>query len=69
MAMHTTIQRTFEKRGHPPAASMGPVRANGNAKIECCHLIIPKVVVTLVHNFIDGDPKVKLEFVLHKTLS
>jgi hypothetical protein len=60
--IQTTIQKTFEKRGHPPAASMAPVSANGKGKAECCHLIISKVVVTLVHNFIDGDPKVKLEF-------
>lgn len=54
--MHTAIQKTFEKRGYPLAASMAPVRANGSAKTECFHVIISKVVAILDHNFINDAP-------------
>src|SRR4051812_43992726 len=42
--MHTTIQITCHFVGHPPAASIAPLSANGSAKMECSHLIISNVV-------------------------
>src|SRR5579864_7414078 len=40
LTIATMIHESCHDVGHPPAASIAPQSANGNAKIECSHLII-----------------------------
>src|ERR1051326_81200 len=51
--MHKTIHPSLAAVGIPPAASIAAQSANGSAKMECSHLIISSVVLTLVRTGTD----------------